>query len=153
MLLHSVAAYCDASGDYTTTRQLHDTMLNHFSCKRSVEDLLHLTEDDPGYVEGKIFMVWPPRQKVHRVILEVLQESGRHRFEVEIPYQDGMVFRPQECISLSLKGVKVDRRKESNVSHSLPIALRFPHGVVYKYLNGDNTGNLIDTREGECMRK
>jgi len=128
-------------------------MLNHFSCKRNVEDLLHLRDDDSGYVEGRVFMLWPPRQQVHRVILEVLQESSRYRFEVEIPHQDGMVFRPQECISLSLKGVRVDQRKESNVPYSLPIVLQFPHGVVFKYLNGNNMGKLVDTREGEYMRR
>lgn len=98
-------------------------------------------------------MVWPPRQKLCRIILEVVQESDRYRFEVEISHQDGMVFRPHEHISLALKGVRVDQRKASNVPHSLPIALQFPRGVVFKYLNGKNAGTLIDTREGECMRE
>ena len=85
--------------------------------------------------------------------IEVLQEPGRHCFEVEISHQDGMVFRPHECIFLSLRGVRVDQRKESALPHSLLITLQFPNGVVFKYLNGNNMGKLVDTQQGEYMRK
>ncbi|KAF8422592.1 hypothetical protein L210DRAFT_979877 [Boletus edulis BED1] len=121
-------------------------MANCFSRRCSLEELVHLDgSDDSQYIQGVVFMVWPPRKNVYRIYLEVIEESTPYRFQVEIPYQDGMVFRPQDCISLGLKGVRVDQRKESNARHSLPIALSFPDGVILKYLSGKHAGKLVDT--------
>ena len=126
--------------------------VNYFSCKRTLKELLHLDDNDnPGYVEGRVFMVWPPRQKMCRILLEVSQDSTVYRFPVEVPYKDGLLFRPQDRILLSLKGVEVNVREESSASFSFPIALRYPHSVVLKYISGINAGRLIDIRNGMCV--
>lgn len=123
--------------------------VNYFSRKRTLGELFHLDDDDDdGYIEAKVFMVWPPRKKVYRIQLEVTQDSTPHRFTVEIPSRDDIIFRPQDQILLALKGVKLDVQKESNAPHSFPLTLRFPDSVVLKYMTGTNAGRLINTRKG-----
>lgn len=85
---------------------------------------------------------------MHRVNLEVVEDSAFYRFEVEVPYKDGIAFRPHERVSLALKGMIVTQRKESSAPHYFPIVLRFPDGVVLKYLSGANTGKVVNTWEG-----
>ncbi|KAF8136492.1 hypothetical protein EV363DRAFT_1319733 [Boletus edulis] len=113
-----------------------------FSRKRSLKELLHFTDDDSGYIEGKVFMIWPPRNRLHRLNLEVVEDSALYRFET------GITFRPHERVSLALKGVRVDQRKASSAPHYFPIVLRFPDGVVLKYLSGANAGRVVDSWEG-----
>lgn len=128
--------------------QVGDT-LDYFSRRRNLEELLRFKDDDSGYIDGKVFMIWPPRHKLCRIKLEVAQDSELYRFEVEMPHKDGITFRPHERISLALKGMKVDSRKESSAPHCFPIILRFPDGVVFKYLSGANAGKVIDTWQGK----
>lgn len=123
-----------------------------FSRKRNLDELLHFEDDDSGYIEGKVFMIWPPRNRLHRINLEVVQDSALYRFEVEAPYKDGITFRPHERVSFALKGMKVVLRKESSSPHYFPIILRFPDGVILKYLSGSNAGKVIDTWEGKCIQ-
>lgn len=123
-------------------------LLDYFSCKRTPKELLYLNHgDDSGYLEGKVFMVWPPRNGIYRIQFESPQDSTLCRFIVEIPYEDGIVFRSQDRVLIALKGVKVDVQKESSAPLSFPIALRFPHGVVVKYLSGSNAAKFLDTRK------
>ncbi|KAH0825903.1 hypothetical protein J3R83DRAFT_7655 [Lanmaoa asiatica] len=103
-----------------------------FSHKRTLGELLRLDDDDSGYIEGKVFMVWPPRKRVYRIQLEVAEDSTLHRFLVEIPDRDEVVFRSQEHILLALKGVKVVMQKESIGLFSFPVLLWFPEGVALK---------------------
>ncbi|KAF8418643.1 hypothetical protein L210DRAFT_3766845 [Boletus edulis BED1] len=118
-----------------------------FTQKRTPRELLNLDNDDSGYLEGRIFMVWPPRNGRHRIQLEVSQDSTVHRFIVEIPYRDDIGFRPHEYILLALEGVEVVQETTSKTPFSIPILLRFPDGVVFKYLTGINTGKVIDSQE------
>ena len=122
-----------------------------FSRRRNLKELLHLKDDDSGYIEGTVFMIWPPRNRSHRINLEVVEDSALHRFEVEVPHKDGIAFRPHERVTLALKGVRVDRRKESSSPHYFPVVLRFPDGVVLKYLSGANAGKVVDTWEGKSI--
>lgn len=122
-----------------------------FSRRRNVKELLHFKDDDSGYIEGRVFMIWPPRNKSHRINLEVVEDSTLYRFEVEVPHKDGIAFRPHEHVSFALKGTRVDRRGESSSPHYFPIVLRFPNGVVLKYLSGTNAGKVVDTWEGKCI--
>lgn len=124
---------------------------DRFSRKRNLKDLLHSQDDDSGYIEGKVFMIWPPRNRLHRINLQVVEDSTVYHFEVEVPHRDGIVFRPHERVSLALKGMKVDRRGESSAPRSFPIVLRFPNGIALKYLSGVNAGKIVDTWEGECI--
>ena len=128
-----------------------DHSQNHFSRRRNLDELLHLKDDDSGYIEGRVFMIWPPRNRLHRVNLEVVEDSAIYRFEVEVPHKDGITFRPHERVCLALKGMRVDRRKESSAPHYFPIVLHFPDGVVLKYLSGANAGKVVDTWEGKCV--
>lgn len=127
-------------------------MSDLFSRKCDVNDLLNFQDDDLGYIEAKVFMVWPPRKGMYRVQLEIASQSTIRRFEVEMPYQDGMVFRPQDHVSLSLKGARIDPRKASSAPHALPVALRYPDGVALRYLSGKRKGKLINTWRGAYMR-
>ena len=124
---------------------------DYFSRRRSLKDLLHSQDDDSGYIEGKVFMTWPPRNRFHRINLEVVEDSTLYCFEVEVPHKDGIAFRPHEHVSLALKGMKVDRRGESSAPRFFPIVLRFPNGVALKYLTGANAGKTVDTWEGNCI--
>ncbi|KAG8217634.1 hypothetical protein J3R82DRAFT_5787 [Butyriboletus roseoflavus] len=130
-------------GDGSNRPCLHSQ--DYFSRRRNLKELLHSKDDDWGYIEGKVFMIWPPRNRLHRINLEVVEEAALYRFELEVPHKDGFTFRPHERVRLALKGVRVDRRKESSAPHYFPIVLRFPHGVVLKYLSGANAGKVIDT--------
>ncbi|KAG9318610.1 hypothetical protein JVU11DRAFT_703 [Chiua virens] len=132
----------DGSNDH------YPNSLDYFSHTRNIQELLHFKNDDSGCIEGKIFMTWPPRKRVHRLNLEVVEGPAIYRFEVEVPYKDGITFRPHERVSLALKGVTVDHRPESNAPHCIPIVLRFQGGVVFKYLSGINEGKVVDTWEG-----
>ena len=123
-----------------------------FSRKCGVEDLLNHKDDGVGYIEGRVFMVWPPRQGVYRIQLEAFEQSAARRFQVEIPYQDGMVFRPHESVSLSLKGATILPYKASSAPHTLPIALRYPDGVALRYMSGKSKGKVVNTWQGSCMR-
>lgn len=126
-----------------------DYSRNYFSRKRHLDELLQLKDDDSGYVEGKVFMIWPPRNRLHRINLEVAEDCTLYRFEVEVPHKDGITFRPHERVCFALKGMRADRRKESSAPHCFPIILRFPDGVVFKYLSGTNAGKVVDTWEGK----
>ncbi|KAH0833790.1 hypothetical protein J3R83DRAFT_10937 [Lanmaoa asiatica] len=118
-----------------------------FAHKHTPKELLNPDNNDSGYLEGRIFMVWAPRNGRYRIQLEVSQDSALHRFVVEIPYRDDILFRSQEYILLALKGVKVVTETRSKTPFSIPILLRFPDSVVFKYLTGINAGKVIDTRE------
>ncbi|KAF9227780.1 hypothetical protein BS17DRAFT_774296 [Gyrodon lividus] len=119
----------------------------HESRKRCAKELPQLGKDGDGYIEGKVFMIWPPRNRLHRINLEIVEDSGIYRFEVEIPHRDGIAFRPHERICIALKGARTERRKESSAPHYLPIILKYPDGVVLKYLSGANQGRIINTWE------
>lgn len=136
-------------GDHSNTSRLDSQ--DYFSRKRNLTDLLYLKDDDSGYIEGKVFMIWPPRNRSHRVNLEVVEDSTIYRFELEIPHRDGITFRPHERVCLAIKGMRVDRRQESSAPHYFPIVLRFPDGVVFKYLSGVNAGKVVDTWVGKCI--
>lgn len=127
-----------------------DRAQNYFSHRRNLHELLHFNDDDSGYVEGRVFMIWPPRNRSHRINLEIVEDSALYRFEVEVPHKDGIAFRPHERVCFALKGMRVDRRKESSAPHYFPIILRFPNGVILKYLSGANAGKAVDTWEGKC---
>ena len=75
-------------------------------------------------------MVWPPQKGIYRVQLEIASQSKICHFEVEMPYQDSMVFQPQDHVSLSFKGARVDPRKVSSAPHILPVALHYPDGIA-----------------------
>lgn len=124
---------------------------DYFSRKRNLKELLHLKDDDSGYIEGKVFMIWPPRNGLHRINLEVAEDSALYRFELEVPHRDGITFRPHERICLALKGMRAGQRNESSAPHYFPIVLRFPDGVVLKYLSGTNAGKVVDTWVGKCI--
>jgi hypothetical protein len=123
----------------------------HESRKRFAKELPQLGKDDDGYIEGKVFMIWPPRNKSHRLNLEMVEGSGTYRFEVEVPHRDGITFRAHQRICLALRGARTERRKESSSPHYLPIILKYPDGVMLKYLNGVNQGKVVNTWEGGCM--
>ncbi|KIJ17019.1 hypothetical protein PAXINDRAFT_180193 [Paxillus involutus ATCC 200175] len=120
----------------------------HESRKRFAKELPQLGKDDDGYIEGKVFMIWPPRNKSHRLNLEMVEDSGTYRFEVEVPHRDGITFRAHQRICLALRGARTERRKESSSPHYLPIILKYPDGVMLKYLNGVNQGKVVNTWEG-----
>lgn len=123
-----------------------------FSHKRTLKEITHLNgSDDSGYIDGTIFMVWPPRKNTHQIYFQVIEESTPYRFPVNFPYQDGIVFRSQDRITLSLKGVRVNQCQESSAQYSFPISLCFPDGVAFKYLSRNNVGGLVDTWEGWYM--
>lgn len=125
-----------------------------FSHKRSLNELLQFKDDDSGYIEGNVFMTWPPRNRQHRINFEVAEDSNLYRFEVEVPHKEGIAFRPHERVCIALKGVKVVQRKESSAPHCFPIVLRFPDGVILKYLSGINAGKVVDAWDGKhiCYR-
>ena len=120
---------------------------DHFAHARTIQDITHLKEgDDSGYVEGRVFMIWPPRNAMHRIMFEVHEGVTRHRFIVEIPCRDRIFLHVQDRIQLSLRGVRVDA---SNASLT---ALRYPHCVVFKYAAGIDAGKVIDMRDGKsCL--
>ncbi|KAF9246398.1 hypothetical protein BU15DRAFT_39557 [Melanogaster broomeanus] len=118
------------------------------SRKRCAKELPQLRNDDHGYIECKVFMTWPPRNKIHRLNLESVEDSGIYRFEAEFPHRDGIGFRPHERICLALKGARTEKRKESSAQHYLPVNLKYPDGVLLKYLSGVNEGKVINTWEG-----
>ncbi|KAI6045564.1 hypothetical protein EDC04DRAFT_3136891 [Pisolithus marmoratus] len=124
--------------------------LFHCSRKRSPQDLLHLGSDDSGYVQGKIFMCWPPANGTRRFNLEVSEDGSINRFEVALSekcFQEVEVlpFRPNDHICLALKGVEVESRKKSSAPYLLPLTLRYTSGVAIKYLSGTNEGKTINT--------
>ena len=71
-------------------------------------------------------MTWPPQKSTYQILLEVAEQSTIHHFQVEVPYQDGMVFRPHKHISISLKGAMLEPCQTSGAPH----ALCYPNGVV-----------------------
>ena len=82
---------------------------DYFSCKCTPKELLYLNHnDDSGYLEGKVFMVWPPRNGIYCIQFEFPQDSTLCHFVVEIPYEDGIVFRSQDRVLFALKDVKVN---------------------------------------------
>ncbi|KAL4067753.1 hypothetical protein J3A83DRAFT_4254123 [Scleroderma citrinum] len=120
--------------------------LFHRSRKRSLEDLLHPQNDNSGFVEGRVFMVWPPVHGVCRLNLEV---AANQRFEVVISTRgrEALSFRPHDRICLALKGAKIVSRKESSAPNLLPLILKYTGGLAIKYLSGANAGKVIDTSE------
>lgn len=136
-------------GDASSRPCIHPQ--DYFSRRRNLKELLRSKDDDSGYIEGKVFMIWPPRNRLHRINLEVVEEAALYRFELEIPHKDGIAFRPHERVCLALKGMRVDQRNESSAPHSCPIVLRFPDGVILKYLSGANAGKVVDTWVSKCI--
>ena len=131
-----------------------DTVDDQFHCsqKRSLQDLLHLPNDDGGFVEGRVFMIWPPANGARRLNLEV---SPDKRFEVVISRRgnEALSLRPNDRICLALKGAKVESRKESSAPGLLPLILKYTDGVSIKYLSGANTGKVINTWQGRHLAR
>lgn len=137
-------------GNSGGTKKLHIAMEDYFepSRQRSIKELKKILREDCGYVEGRVFMVWPPRKGMRRFYLEVVEVSTIYRFEVEVPYREGFSFRAHDRIQLGLKGMRVDQRGQSNVPYALPMALKYPDGVLVKYLSGSNAGMMVNTWQG-----
>ncbi|KAI6036462.1 hypothetical protein BKA83DRAFT_26059 [Pisolithus microcarpus] len=130
--------------------------LFHCSRKRSPQDLLHIGRDDWGYVEGMIFMTWPPTNGTRRFSLEVSEDRSISRFAVSFsgrsfPLVKTLPFRPHDRICLALKGVEVEARKESSAPHLLPLTLRYTNDIAIKYLSGINEGKIINTWQGHAL--
>ncbi|KIJ69117.1 hypothetical protein HYDPIDRAFT_105685 [Hydnomerulius pinastri MD-312] len=138
----------EGENDPKKPRTDSDDDIFHESQKRSAKDLPQLGIDDSGYIQGKVFMIWPARHGYHRLNLEVVEDSEIYRFEVEVPNRDGIAFRPHERVCLALKGARSEKRKESSAPHYLPVTLKYPEGVVLKYLSGANQGKVFNTWEG-----
>lgn len=148
------SAHSEAENQAERSRRSPDTEedLFHRSRKRSSRDLFHLEDDDSGYVEGKVFMSWPPANGARRFNLEVSENHSLNRFEVAISgrcfqWVETLPFRPHDRICLALKGAEVEFRKESSAPHQLPLILRYTSGVAIKYLSGTNKGKIINTWE------
>ncbi|KAH7889613.1 hypothetical protein F5I97DRAFT_1800282 [Phlebopus sp. FC_14] len=127
------------------------------SRKRSAQDLLHRGLDESGYIEGKIFMIWPSRNSVRRLKIETTDDFGIHRFEVDIhsrflENRDGLALRAHDHIRIALKGAKADVRKESSAPHYFPVVLKYNDGIAIECLSGVHRGMLINTWEGKNDR-
>lgn len=153
------SAHSEAENKAERSRRSPDTEedLFHRSRKRSSRDLFHLEDDDSGYVEGKVFMSWPPANGARRFNLEVSENHSLNRFEVALSgrcfqWVETLPFRPHDRICLALKGAEVEFRKESSAPHQLPLILRYTSGVAIKYLSGTNKGKIINTWESTYLR-
>ncbi|KAI6109680.1 hypothetical protein F5141DRAFT_1116076 [Pisolithus sp. B1] len=116
--------------------------LFHCSRKRSPQELLDLRGDDSGYVEGMIFMSWPPTNGTRHFSLQVSEGFSISRFEVffsgrSFPWVRMLPFRPHDRICLALKGAEVESRKESSAPCLLPLTLSTSAGT--------NEGKVINT--------
>jgi hypothetical protein len=125
--------------------------------EKKVFDILQNGSDGSGHLSGLAFMVWQSKQKV-RFNMEVTEGGQRYRFDIEFSgacllHLEKLNVHPQDMLQVALKGVLVEKKKQSASPYSIPLALKFQDGVIVKFIrcrkNPLNDGVIVNTWLGE----
>src|SRR3984957_2480264 len=115
-------------------------------CKRGAPDGV-------GYISGTVFMIWSITQKA-RFNVETVENLRKYRFDIELSgacsrYFGQLQLHQQDVFQIALKGVFVERMKDSSSPDSLPMVLKYRHGVIIKFIQRkrkpSENGLVVDT--------
>jgi len=137
-------------------KQGSDDLLFDEAHRKNATDLLNLTTDETGNIEAKIHMIFPRLGGTRRLNFEMTEHGNTHRFLVILASKvldklDPFPFHVGDRICISLKGVQIGRRPDSSAPCYLPVALTFNDGLAVMFMSGPESGNVVNTWEGNFL--
>jgi hypothetical protein len=143
------------SNEVNSSKRLKVSVSDPFdpALKKKVFELCENGSDGSGHISGTVFMTWPVKQKV-RFNVETVENGRKYRFDVELSgacsrHFNKLGVHSQDSLQIALKGVLIEKTKDSSSPNSLPMALKYHDGVIIKFVRRcrkpSENGLIVDT--------